>query len=172
MTKIYKHPRGGAIFVGDDEDYSSVKDVAHGVFLHCAKHPYHCKMVGYSGNLKPNHTNYACIRKENRMALNLVDMDTFDEKYLPHYKTMLSKAFHFLDDHVLNWRSVLINCNQGVSRGPTIGMMYVARLGAWGFVDFKETVERFRNIYPKYEPSLSMSSIAENLWNEFVWRVS
>ena len=72
MILLYKN-----IFCGNQQDSESVITSNDWIILHCCKDPYHKQLVGYKGNLSPNHPNYAFIINNNRMALNLVDMDTF-----------------------------------------------------------------------------------------------
>lgn len=65
------------IYVGSDRDYDSIGNRATWAILHCCKHPFHCKFVGYRGRLSSNHPNYAFRRKNNEMALDLLDIAVF-----------------------------------------------------------------------------------------------
>lgn len=163
MIEIYNN-----IFVGSEQDYYSIQREPNWAILHCCKNPFHCQFVGYHGSLSPNHPDYALKRIGNEMALNLVDMDKFSPNYLNFNQIMFENAFSFLDEYRNNGFKLLIHCNQGESRGPTLGMLYAARLGVFDYVDFDSTVQKFRSIYPIYNPKLNIYLTTKNLWNNFV----
>ena len=163
MVEIYKN-----IFVGSEDDYYSLMNTQGWAILHCCKNPFHCQFVGYKGNLSPLHPDYAFKRKDNEMALNLVDMDKYSTNYLMFNKNMFDNAFKFLDEYRQKGYKILIHCNQGESRAPTLGMMYIARLGAFNFRDFDSTIKEFIKIYPYYNPKLNIYETVKNLWRYFV----
>ena len=43
-------------------------------------------------------------------------------------------------------------------------MLYVAKLGAFDYSDFKESVEKFKRLYPKYNPKQNIYKIVCLLW--------
>lgn len=138
--------------------------------MHCCKHPFHVEFAGYKGkkSLPADHPDYALKRVGNRMALNLVDMDRFDPSYLDFNRKMLEKAFEFLDEHYNNGDKILIHCNQGESRGPTIGLLYVSRMGEYNYSNFHDSVESFKIKYPRYSPKANIYKTVESLWGVFV----
>lgn len=156
------------IYIGSDIDYNAIKGQTEWAVLHCCKHPYHCQFVGYKGNLPAAHPDYALKRIDNEMALNLVDMDKFDSQYLGFNRNMFQRAFEFLDEYRTRGYKLLIHCNQGESRAPTLGMLYVAYLGLWGKIDFASAVNRLEQIYPSYSPRNNIFHTVENLWYVFV----
>lgn len=156
------------IFIGSEQDYYATQGEPNWAILHCCKNPFHCQFVGYRGNLPPNHPDYALKRINNEMALNLVDMDKFSANYLEFNKYMFETAFLFLDEYRNIGCKLLIHCNQGESRGPTIGMLYAARLGLFNYANFDSTVQAFRTVYPFYNPKVNIYLTAKNLWNYFV----
>ena len=156
------------VFVGSEQDYYTIQNELNWAILHCCKNPFHCQFVGYRGSLSPKHPDYAIKRIKNEMALNLVDMDRFSANYLDFNKEMFETAFSFLDEYRNNGYKLLIHCNQGESRGPTLGMLYVARLGAFNYVDFDSTVKAFCTAYPFYNPKSNIYLTTKNLWNYFV----
>lgn len=163
MTEIVNN-----VFVGSEQDYYAIQKELNWAILHCCKNPFHCQFVGYRGSISPKHPDYALKRIDNEMALNLVDMDRFSANYLDFNKEMFKTAFSFLDEYRINGYKLLIHCNQGESRGPTLGMLYAARLGAFNYVDFDSTVQAFRTIYPFYNPKNNIYLTTKNLWNYFV----
>lgn len=163
MTEIMEN-----IFVGNEQDYYSIQHQPNWGTLHCCKNPFHCSFVGYRGSLSPTHPNYALKQKDNEMALNLVDMDKFSPDYLQFNKDMFTQAFAFLDHYMAKSYNLLIHCNQGESRGPTLGMLYAARLGKFQYMDFEKTLQQFKHIYPYYSPKANIYLTTKSLWNDFV----
>ena len=163
MIEIYKN-----IYVGDENSYYSIFDKEDWAILHCCKHPFHCQFVGYSGNLPSTHEDYALKRKGNEMALNLVDMHFFSENYLDFNKDMFEQAFSFLDEYYKNGKRIYIHCNEGKSRSPSLGMLYMARLGGFDYADFENSLEKFKKIYPTYEPKKNIFETVKRLWDYFV----
>lgn len=108
--------------------------------------------MGYRGNLPSTHPDHALKRIENETALNLVDMDRFSENYLSFNRDMFTTVFSFLDEYGLQGYKILIHCNQGESRAPTIGLLYIARLGTFEYADFDTSVQKLRKMYPAYMP--------------------
>lgn len=163
MIEIYKN-----IFVGSENDYYSITNIQEWAILHCCKHPFHCSFVGYKGSLASSHPDYALKRLGNEMALNLVDMDKYSANYLDFNKSMFEKVFNFLDEYRVKDYKILIHCNQGESRAPTLAMLYVAKLGGYGYKNFEDTVEEFRLVYPNYQPKTNIYLTVQNLWTYFV----
>lgn len=159
------HPN---IFIGNEQDYYSIQRESNWAILHCCKHPFHCQFVGYRGNLPSSHPDYALKRRGNEMALNLVDMERFSESYLGFNKNMFATAFSFLDEYRLQGCKILIHCNQGESRAPTLGLLYIARLGAFDYADFDTSVQRLREMYPIYIPKRNIFLTVKSLWWDFV----
>lgn len=156
------------IFVGSEQDYYTIQRKPNWATLHCCKNPFHCQFVGYRGNLPPSHPDYALKRVDHEMALNLVDIDRFSADYLEFNKAMFNSAFLFLDEYRNNGYKLLIHCNQGESRGPTLGMLYAARLGVFNYADFDSTVQAFRKVYPFYNPKNNIYLTTKSLWKYFV----
>lgn len=108
--------------------------------------------MGYRGHLPSTNPDHALKRIENEMALNLVVMDCFSENYLSFNRDMFTTVFSFLDEYGLQGYKILIHCNQGESRAPTIGLLYIARLETFEYADFDTSVQKLRKMYPAYMP--------------------
>ena len=163
MVEIYKN-----IFVGNENDYYQICFNDKWAVLHCCKNPFHCRFVGYKGNLNTNHPDYALKRINNEMALNLVDMELFSPRYLDFNRNMFYEAFDFLDEYYAQEYKLLIHCNQGESRAPMIGMLYTAKLGAYDYKSFDETYIEFQRIYSNFYPKKNIYFTVKNLWDCFV----
>ena len=156
------------IYVGNEQDYYSIAGDNDWAILHCCKNPFHLELVGYKGNLISLHPDYSLKRVDNRMALNLVDMDKFNPTYLDFNHQMFNNAFSFLDEYRLLNKKLLIHCNQGESRGPSLGLLYISRLGKYDFSDFNTSELMFRQIYPHYNPKQNIYQTVKSLWSKFI----
>lgn len=163
MVEVYKN-----IFVGNEYDYYRLQEKSEWGILHCCKQPFHQKFVGYNGNLPLNHKDYMLKRIDNEMALNMVDMQIFQRNFVGFNKVMFEKAFDFLDEYTANGKKVLIHCNEGLSRSPTLAMLYLARNGVFNYKDFDTTVKEFKKIYGGYQPRANVFLTTKTLWTHFV----
>lgn len=156
------------IYCGSQADYESIASSDEWAVLHCCKEPHHRKLAGYSGQALPqSHLHYPYIIKGHRMALNLVDMDTFSSKFAEFNYKMFSDAFDFLNQ----WRTernLLIHCNQGESRGPSLALLYISTLGAFGYAGFEESKVAFVKIYPRFNPKRNILTNVQLHWERFV----
>ena len=147
MKEIYHD-----IFIGNEQDYYAIQRESNWAVLHCCKHPF-CLLY---------------TSPSPRDALNLVDMDRFSENYLDFNRDMFDTAFSFLDEYRLQGYKILIHCNQGESRAPTIGLLYIARLGAFEYADFDTSDQKLKEIYPVYMPKRNIFLTVRSLWRDFV----
>lgn len=112
---IEVHPK---LFVGNQDDYDyNVSRQTGWATVHACKEPYHRQALGYSGRGAPKtHPEYLIARRGNRLILNMVDTDNplfFD-------KGMIGQALDFIAQKRSNELNVLVHCNQGKSRGPSL----------------------------------------------------
>ena len=162
MKEVYKN-----IYVGNQNDYYSA-NTSEGAVVHACKDPFHKELVGYRGNLSPSHSNYALIEQSNRLALNLVDMDTFSDAYFEHHKKMLVHTIDFINRKIKEGKKMLIHCNQGQSRAPSIAMLYLASIGIFNYDSFEETELLFKTNYPEYNPRINIRENIRRSWSEIV----
>ena len=163
MTQIMPN-----IYIGNELDYHMIPQQDKWATLHCCKIPFHCAFAGYKGKLPHTHPDYMLCRINNEMALNLLDNDKFNADYVLFNKEMFIKAFAFLDEYRALGYKLLIHCNQGLSRAPTLGMLYTAMLGKYNYAGFDETVKQFKQIYPEYAPRANIYMTTQAIWNDIV----
>lgn len=161
------------IYVGDENDaHSIINKSKEWAILHCCKNPFHCEMVGYKGNLPKTHPNYAFIINDNRMALNLVDMDNYnyDEIWHNFFIHIFNNAFNFIDKQILLGKKILIHCNQGESRAPSVALLYLISKGQHEDT-FENTVKSFKTKYPLYNPKAGIYGNIRDSWQYYtsVW---
>lgn len=162
---IEVHPN---LFVGNQLDYENlVKDRNTGkpkddwAVVHACKEPYHrAALGGYTGrSVGKEHPEYLFAIREREISLNMVDVPNPDFVA----PAMVDAALEFIGDYI-GFRTVLVHCNQGGSRGPTIAMLYMAKsLPA----DFGLAEAMFTGLYPAYAPAGGCRGYAERHWAKY-----
>jgi len=161
MIEIY--PR---LFIGSAMDYEMTVKHQHGWWVvHACKEPYHRQLLGYTGRgaLK-NHPEYLMAERGNRLFLNLVD--AADPAYIP--KEIIDAALQFVDKALQPGGRVLVHCNQGESRSPSLGLLYLAvHTDILPRTSLAEAEEAFRRLYPAYRPKGGMRGYLSNHWGHY-----
>ena len=157
MTEIINN-----LFVGTDLDCASApSDTA---IIHACK-TCHAAVLSYKGSLPQTHPNYLIYEKANHLYLNMVDME---RELLPQYThPIMKEAMHFIEKHITD-HSVLIHCNQGYSRSPAIGLVYLSRHGIIPKSSYREAVTSFLDIYGGYAPGNGVDLYLQNNWIELM----
>ena len=151
------------LFVGSQTDYETqAKDDNSWTVVQACKEPYHRAALGYTGRAARNdHPEYLFCKRDNRLILNLVDVD--DPQYVrPEIIDAALACIHLnLSSLAPSRQRVLVHCNQGRSRSPTIAMLHLAKALP---VDFERAEEAFAAIYPDYAPANGMREFARGRW--------
>lgn len=159
---IEVHP---LLFIGTQEDERRVRPQDGWRFVHACKEPYHREVLGYTGRAAPrSHPEYLVARRPNRIVLNLVDVD--DPAYVA--VEIMDAALEFIGSALRDGCRTLVHCNQGESRGPSIGLLYLAsrtdRLPRES-LDAAETA--FRDLYPPYNPKMGVRGFLRLHWTRY-----
>ena len=94
----------------------------------------------------------------------MVDMPN---ELLPKFTHPIVKAFlEFMDKH--NGKKVLIHCNLGESRSPSLCMIHLARAGIIDPSSHQAAVQAFRQTYPAYNPGRGINLYLQHYWNELI----
>ena len=156
------HPN---LYIGNQDDYEyQVRGNPDWRVVHACKDPYHRQALGYTGRAAPKtHPEYLIARRDGRLVLNLIDPP--DPAYVP--KEIVDAALDYIHANIADTR-VLVHCNQGESRSPAIGMLYLAvYTDRLPFDDFLEAESEFRRIYPAYNPGPGIRGFLVQHWNEY-----
>jgi hypothetical protein len=161
MIEIYPN-----LHIGTAEDYEfQVKGKTDWMVIHACKEPYHRQELGYTGRGAPkNHPEYLIVRRRNRLVLNLVDAP--DPAYIP--KEVIDAALEFIHEGLDKSHKILVHCNLGESRSPSIGLLYLAIHTDKLSRDFTEAEQDYRQIYPSYNPGLGMRGYLIKNWNLYL----
>lgn len=148
ITKVAEN-----LFVADMEGCGGMENAA---YIHACKTPCHQRAVGYEGSLPPDHPNYLSVEGNNSLFLNMIDPP------VPLFKPeSFLMALIFISKHIKE-RPVVIHCNQGLSRSPSIAMLYMFRDKEYG-----EAVEAFKSIFPQYVPGAGIQTFLNENWSKF-----
>ncbi len=158
MVEIEKN-----LFVGSLIDYQINQYDANFYFVQACKEPCHRTALGYKGRAPDkSHPEYLVAYRERKIILNMIDSPT--GKYFDHI--LFKSSLEFIDKNLNNGKKVLIHCNQGKSRSPSIGLLYLATKGKIENTNYEMAKEDFQRLYPDYEPSGIREFLNTN-WGDF-----
>lgn len=164
MIEIY--PR---LFIGDETDYEKkVKHKKGWWIVHACKEPYHRQLLGYKGRGAPKeHPEYLVAERVNRLFLNMVDAE--DPDYIR--QQIIDAALEFIHKALQMGESVLVHCNLGESRSPSIGLLYLVTFtDVLPLSSLEEAEVQFRKLYPKYSPKQGIRCFLSIHWAEYLKR--
>jgi hypothetical protein len=149
------------LFIGDEDD-CRYGDDDWGV-VHACKHPCHQRAVGYRGKLSSTHPYYLVFERENDLFLNMID---------PPRPIFMPQTFtSFLEFTSTQWeagKNILIHCNEGESRAPTLALIFMAKhLKELPDSSYLEAREEFEKLYPAYRPGNGIQIYLTGNWNDF-----
>lgn len=157
------HPN---VFIGNEHDYESkVRHEPGWCVIHACKEPYHRQALGYTGRAAPkDHPEYLIARRGNRLILNLVDAP--DPAYIP--REIIDTALEYIDTSLRAGNRILVHCNEGRSRSPGIGLLYLAKYtDRLPGDDFIQAEVVFRSIYPPYSPKQGIRRYMMANWGRY-----
>jgi Dual specificity phosphatase, catalytic domain len=139
------------LFVGDIIDNQET-DQKEWAIIH-ATQTTHYPIFGWNRtDNKPdkNHPNYILYEKENHLSINWVDGAAFLYK-LGGFGVFI-KALDFVDKWIAD-KNVLIHCDQGYSRSPSLCLLYLAkRKKMIPDESYDAAKVEFLKMYPNYNP--------------------
>ncbi len=151
------------LFVGSLDNYENHQHEEAFYFVQACKEPCHRKALGYTGrSCDASDPEYLVAYRDRRIILNMVDAPI--GKYFD--LGMFDQSLAFIEEHLTNGKKILIHCNLGISRSPSIGLLYLAAQGKIRNSSFKEAQEDFVKIYPDYAPSGIKEFLTSN-WGYF-----
>ena len=159
MKEIYKN-----LFIGSDNDCTNYFSNPEFSIIHACK-TCHQKALYYSKSLPNTHPNYLIFEKSSHLYLNMVDMPN---EFLPKYTNPIFKhTINFINRGIQN-RKILIHCNQGHSRSPSLGMIYLAINDIITKESYAEAKVEFEKIYPEFAPGTGIMLYMQHNWNYLV----
>lgn len=128
--------------------------------VHACKSPCHQRAVGYTGSLASTHLNYLVLEQDHDLYLNIIDPP------VPLFKPPLFSNFlAFASKHWNDGRKLLIHCNQGESRAPSLALLFLAKgLSVIDQVSFQVARKQFESLYPRYAPGKGIETYFTTNW--------
>lgn len=153
MTEVYPN-----LFVGSDEDF---KNWSH-TTLHCAKEPWHRRAVGYTTRGAPQGPEYLVARRDQEVFLNLIDGG--DLKFIDN--SMICFGLNFITEVLEEPNPILVHCNEGKSRAPSIALLWLHRNDERFDVPLIVAEYEFRKLYRNYLPKKGIHDFIKAHWND------
>jgi hypothetical protein len=152
------------LYVGSDKDYLKVADRSDFRTCRCCKYGPggHQQSLGYTTLGAPQGPDYLTVVKKNRMALNFIDVA--DPHLIP--VEMVMTGLKYVNSQLRSGHKVLIACNEGHSRGPTTGLLYLRATGELPG-NFVHSERIYRTLYPEYSPGIGARQFAKTNWDTF-----
>ncbi len=131
--------------------------------VHACKSPCHQRAVGYHGSLSRHHPNYLVLERGTDLFLNLID---------PPKPLFMAPSFHsflaFSRVQVEEGRKILIHCNQGESRAPSLALLLLAKMVSQiSNESFGAARAEFDLLFNSYKPGLGIQKYLADHWSEF-----
>jgi len=156
VKKIYTN-----LFIGSDTDCTTCVINPEFSIIHACK-TCHQRVVGYKGSLPSTHPNYLIYEDGVNLFLNMVDMPN---ELLPKFTNpIFSCAISFIKREIQD-KKILVHCNLGQSRSPSIGLIYLAITGIISNNSFEIAMKEFKGIYPEYLPGTGIMLYMQHNWD-------
>lgn len=147
MINVY----GGKLYVGNQNDLYGLSDDFN--IVHAAKEPFHRSLIGFQGSKCPEDKYF--YEDDKRCSLCIIDFPKeFQWGWFP--EDMLKSTMEFIDKSLADGKNVLIHCNQGMSRAPSIAFMYLVSRGLMKEDTFENNLKYFIELYPEYRPATAI----------------
>lgn len=148
------------LWVGSADDFKQLDAFGtEWAILHAAK-TQHKAICGYTTNAAPKDAEYYSARRGKRLALNMIDAP----KPEFFHKPMVDEGIAFIAEQLASIKDpdqVLIACDKGQSRAPSMGMLYLAPSLP---EDFEAAEAEYRAICPQYQPANGIREFARANW--------
>ena len=131
--------------------------------VHACKSPCHQRAVGYRGSLSRHHPHYLALEQGPALYLNLIDPPT-PLFMAPSFNSFLAFSRVQLEDG----RKILIHCNQGESRVPSLALLLLAKLvGSISNESYGAARAEFEALFNGYNPGMGIQKYLADHWSEF-----
>lgn len=155
------------LFCGDINAYFQtlhMDNLDNWAMVHACKEPHHRAFVGYATRGCPKDSpEYLWAERGNRLALNIVDApkpEFFD-------KSMIDKALDFIEQKLSEGLKVLVHCNLGESRSPSLCLLYLIKHGIIKGDTLEDCEAEFMKVYPEYNPGAGIRGFVKEHWREY-----
>ena len=143
MKEVFK-----GLYVGNEDDVPKARERGYAIVSACKDgKTSHRQLLGYETRGAPKSSpEYLVARRKDHLYLNLIDGD--DPTYIPD--KVIDAALSFIAEKLDKGQSVLVHCVEGLSRSPSIVLMWLVKNGK---LPTEGAVRKFKQLYPDYDPS-------------------
>lgn len=151
---------------------SGIGMVSPGWFVvSAARDPWHREALGYTGRGAPkDDPEYLLAHRDRRLLCNLIDAD--DPAFVR--EEIVTGVIEAIDTALSAGNiKVLIHCNQGQSRAPTLALLWARWTSkaplvsaAFRLLTADQALEAMKHAYPPFKPSKGMEGYVRNNWGE------
>jgi hypothetical protein len=150
------------LFVGSDSDDQDAAKRGYAILSACKDGPWgHRSALGYKERGAPKGNQYYYAVRGKRMVLNLIDLD--DPNFIP--EEAIFPALRFINKHLKAGDKVLVHCNAGRSRAPSVSLAYLRAIGEMPY-SFCTAEKIFQSLYPRYSPGTGMRTFVKQHWEQ------
>lgn len=151
MKEVYPH-----LWVGDRTDYET--SVRHRAVVSATK-SVHSREVRYNGKDDPD---YIYVEKPYHLILNWVD----GPSHLYDWSTpgLFTRVNDFIDRN-RPLGDILVHCDHGLSRSPTLALVYLAKRTSALPDGLHDAFQEFARLYPRYAPGGIFDYVSKH-WRE------
>jgi hypothetical protein len=149
------------VYLGTDADCGVAYQLLNMAVVHACK-TCHQKALRYTGSLDPSHSNYLTLEQGAELFMNLINPP------VPLFKLESFKRFlNFAGAHYDEGENLLIHCNQGESRAPSLALLFLAkRLRTINNDSFGLARKDFESSYPGYTPGKGIATFLTQHWSD------
>jgi len=155
ITEI--HP--GLSIADDTECLPGLQLAGTKAVIHAAKYPCHARFVG-TGKLPKEHPDYLAFIRPFDLVLNMID---------PAVSLFRSETFAmtraFARRHMSRGIPLVIHCNQGNSRAPSLALLIMAKdMHKISDESYDAARKEFESYYPQYKPGRGIEQYMRENW--------
>jgi len=143
------------IWVGAGKD--CVPGTDRRVVIHACKDPCHRRRLGYTKSLPPTHDHYLAVEDARDLFLNLIDPP------LPLFRIeSFLAAMAFVETHAA--RDILIHCNKGESRAPTLALLVARWRRLHTLETWEEATALMTTLDASFRPGRGLNTFMAEHW--------
>ncbi|QED23003.1 dual specificity protein phosphatase family protein [Candidatus Deianiraea vastatrix] len=158
------------LFVGTEADYFNIKNQSEWFVIHACKNFHNQNLGIYPLNkaIPNNHSERSFAIRGNKISLNLIDGDNYEnipQIYKDEINLIMNKAIDFINENIKTSK-ILVHCNQGISRSPTIAFLYLSKYtDIFNNLSLNDAILEFKKLYPFYIPKNGMIEYVKSNYN-------
>jgi hypothetical protein len=150
------------LYVGSDQ--ACHDGTAERAVVHACKRPCYREAMGRAGTLPHDHPDRHFIEEEYDLYLNILD------RMQPRFSMEVFEAFFaFATTHWRDGRDLLVHCNAGRSRSPSLALLFLA--GVTGDLrrgDFVDAAKDYAAVDPDGRPGPGLRRYLREHWEELM----